>query len=63
LHEAAAFIRTIEHRQGLKVACPEEVALFQGYITRAQVEELGRELGGTEYGRYLLEVAKAAPAA
>ncbi len=57
LHEAAAFIKTIEGRQGLKVACPEEVALTQGYVDAAHVEKLGREMANTEYGRYLIDIA------
>lgn len=62
LHEAAAFIRTLEHRQGLKVACPEEVALVQGYIDAAAVERLGRAMGASDYGRYLIDLARGARA-
>ncbi|HCK84822.1 MAG TPA: glucose-1-phosphate thymidylyltransferase [Hyphomonadaceae bacterium] len=62
LHEAGAFIKAIQHRQGLIVASPEEVALNAGYIGAAQVAELGREMGASDYGRYLIELARAAGA-
>ena len=57
LLEASEFIRAIEHRQGVKVACPEEIAFHKGYIDAAQLDRLGRELKGTDYGRYLVELA------
>ncbi|MEJ0059350.1 MAG: glucose-1-phosphate thymidylyltransferase RfbA [Terricaulis sp.] len=60
LHDASAFVKTIENRQGLKVACPEEVALVLGYVDAAQVERLGREMGNTDYGRYLIDIARSA---
>jgi glucose-1-phosphate thymidylyltransferase len=50
---ASNFIETIERRQGLKVACPEEIAYNLGYITREQVMRRGEELGSSDYGRYL----------
>ncbi len=53
LLEAANFIQTIEHRQGLKVACPEEIAFRLGYITREQLEELAAKIGKSTYGSYL----------
>ncbi|HWA00039.1 MAG TPA: glucose-1-phosphate thymidylyltransferase RfbA [Caulobacterales bacterium] len=59
LHEASAFIKTIENRQGLKVACPEEIALNLGYIDGAQVEKIALSLGKTEYATYLRDIAKA----
>ncbi|MES1202419.1 MAG: glucose-1-phosphate thymidylyltransferase RfbA [Pseudomonadota bacterium] len=59
LHEASAFIKTIENRQGLKVACPEEIALNLGYIDVAQVEKVALSLGKTEYANYLRDIAKA----
>jgi glucose-1-phosphate thymidylyltransferase len=58
LLEASEFIRTIEHRQGVKVACPEEIALHAGYITPDQCDALGQAMSKTEYGRYLIEIAK-----
>ena len=56
LLDAANFIETIENRQGLKVACPEEVAFRQGFIDAAQVEKLAQPLAKTGYGQYLLKV-------
>lgn len=56
LLEAGQFIATIEHRQGLKVACPEEIAYRQGYISAAQLEALAQPLSKNAYGRYLLQL-------
>jgi glucose-1-phosphate thymidylyltransferase len=53
LIESSVFIQTVEKRQGLKIACPEEIAFRQGYIDRAQLEKLAAQLGATDYGRYL----------
>jgi glucose-1-phosphate thymidylyltransferase len=53
LLEAAAFIQTIEKRQGLKIACPEEIAYRAGYIDAAQLESLAAALDNSGYGRYL----------
>jgi glucose-1-phosphate thymidylyltransferase len=58
LLQAANFIQTIELRQGLQVASPEEVAYRQGWITATQLGELGSALGKTAYGQYLLNVVK-----
>lgn len=58
LHEAAAFIKVIEQRQGLKISCPEEIAYNLGYIDAHQVERQARALGKTEYARYLLDLVK-----
>lgn len=57
LLEASSFVQTIEHRQGLKVACLEELALQNGWLTREAVMERGRELSKNDYGRYLLSLA------
>ena len=56
LHEAGAYIRTLEQRQGLKVGCPEEVAWRQGWIDAAQLEQLAQLLLKSGYGRYLLQL-------
>lgn len=56
LLEASAFIETIEKRQGLKVACLEEIAFDMGYISREQVLELARPLEKNQYGQYLLRL-------
>jgi len=58
LLEAAQYIQTIERRQGLKIACPEEIAYRQGYIDAAQVERLGEAMKKNGYGQYLLAVAR-----
>src|SRR5207253_764127 len=54
LLEAAQYIETIERRQGLKIACPEEIAYRQGYIDAAQLEKLGTAMAKNGYGQYLL---------
>ena len=56
LLEASHFIATIERRQGLKIACPEEIAYRMGYITADQLEVLAAQLGKSGYGEYLLRV-------
>ena len=53
LLEAAAFIQTIEKRQGLKIACPEEIAYRAGYIDDAQLKRLAAALDNSGYGKYL----------
>ena len=56
LHEASAYIRTLEHRQGLKVGCPEEVAWRLGWITDEELAALALPLRKSGYGDYLLQV-------
>jgi glucose-1-phosphate thymidylyltransferase len=56
LHEASSYIRTLEHRQGLKVGCPEEVAWRQGWIGAEQLERLALPLKKSGYGDYLMRL-------
>ena len=56
LHEASSYIRTLEHRQGLKVGCPEEVAWRQGWISAEQLESLAAPLCKSGYGHYLMQL-------
>ena len=56
LNDAASYIRTLEHRQGMKVGCPEEVAWRQGWISGEQLESLAQPLKKSGYGTYLLQL-------
>lgn len=58
LHEAASFVRTIENVQGLQVACLEEIAWRNGWLTSEQVEALAKSMAKNEYGQYLLRLIK-----
>ena len=58
LLEASTFIEIIERRQGLKVACIEEIAFNKGYISRTQLLELAKPLSNNQYGQYLLRCAE-----
>ncbi|MDH4563145.1 glucose-1-phosphate thymidylyltransferase RfbA [Pseudomonas sp. BN411] len=57
LLEASQYVQTIEHRQGLKVACLEEIAFQNGWITKAKLLERANAFGKTGYGQYLLKLA------
>ena len=54
LHEASQFVAIIEHRQGYKIACLEEIAFNQGWLSEAQLREMAKSLGKNSYGQYLL---------
>ncbi|MGD8234212.1 glucose-1-phosphate thymidylyltransferase RfbA [Vibrio sp. TRT 1302] len=56
LHEASSFVQTIEHVQGLKVACLEEIAWRQGWLSDAQIEQLGKPMLKNDYGKYLMSL-------
>jgi glucose-1-phosphate thymidylyltransferase len=56
LLEAGNFVHAIEARQGLKIGCPEEIAFRMGYISAAELSELGRAMAGNQYGEYLLQL-------
>jgi len=58
LMDASLYIQAIEKRQGLMVACPEEIALRSGYITAEQVEKIGNSMKGNAYGVYLLQLLR-----
>ncbi len=58
LMEASLFIQTLEKRQGLMVACPEEIAYRSGYITAAQLEALAQSMRNNGYGAYLLQLLR-----
>ena len=56
LLEAGQFIATLEHRQGLKIACLEEIAWRNGFISSGQLEKLAQPLAKNGYGQYLLRL-------
>ena len=56
LFEAGLFVQTIQQRQGLKIACPEEIAYLMGYITAEQVERLAEPIRKSGYGQYLISI-------
>jgi glucose-1-phosphate thymidylyltransferase len=62
LTEAGQYVQVIQHRQGVQVACLEEIALGRGFITAEQCIEAGEALGKSAYGRYVVEVGTAAAA-
>lgn len=57
LLQAASFVETVQDRQGLKIACPEEIAYNLGYINKDKLKELAKPLAKNEYGQYLLAIA------
>ncbi len=61
LLEACTFVETIQNRQGLKIACLEEIAWRQGWIDRDDLERIGRAMKNSSYGDYLLQIAREEP--
>jgi glucose-1-phosphate thymidylyltransferase len=61
LLEASQFIHVVEKRQGLKIACPEEIAFIQGFIDAEQLLRLAEPMKGTAYGQYLIRQARVQP--
>lgn len=61
LLEAAEFVRTIQHRQGIQIACLEEIAYLQGFIPREAAEARGQALAKTAYGRAILTAIAETP--
>jgi glucose-1-phosphate thymidylyltransferase len=59
LQQASAFIQAVQERQGLKVACPEEIAFHKGWIGREDLLRLAHEMSNNPYGRYLADLAEA----
>jgi len=57
LLQASNFIATLEQRQGLSASCIEEIAYYNGFITREKLIELAKPLAKSQYGQYLLKVA------
>jgi glucose-1-phosphate thymidylyltransferase len=55
---AAEFVSVLERRQGVKIACPEEIAFGQGFIDRDQLARLGASLGKCDYARYVMSIAE-----
>ena len=58
LLEASQFIATLENRQGLKIACPEEISFRNGWIKASELEKLAELLGKNQYGQYLIRILK-----
>ena len=58
MHEASSFVRTIEHRQGIKIACLEQIGLENGWVGAEHVLAIARGLGKTDYGAYLRQLVK-----
>ena len=58
LLEAGQFIQTLEHRQGFKIACLEEIACRNGWISSEYIVEIGQQIIHTKYGEYLIQIGK-----
>jgi len=57
LLQAANFVQAVEDRQGMMISCPEEIAYRMGYISAAELRQLGRLMDNNRYGQYLLSLA------
>ncbi len=58
LLQASSFVQAVEERQGLMIACPEEIAYRMGYLTAKELESLAKKMSSNRYGQYLLEILK-----
>lgn len=58
LHQASSYVQVIQERQGLKIACIEEIAFRLGYINRSQLKHLASDMMKNDYGKYLMEIAE-----
>lgn len=58
LIQAGNFVETLQKRQGMYISCPEEIAYRRGFIDNEQLMNLGKQLSKTEYGKYLVDLAK-----
>ena len=58
LHEASSYIEVLENRQGLKIACLEEIAFQKGFISKSQLLSLAEPMKNNQYGQYLLKIAR-----
>ncbi|MBN2148043.1 MAG: glucose-1-phosphate thymidylyltransferase RfbA [Anaerolineales bacterium] len=62
LLQAANFVQAVEDRQGMMIACPEEIAYQQGFINQDQLRQLAQAMNSNEYGKYLLKISEESPA-
>ncbi|MEW6715649.1 MAG: glucose-1-phosphate thymidylyltransferase, partial [Nitrospirota bacterium] len=58
LHQASSYVQVIQERQGLKIACIEEIAFRLGYINKSQLKHLASDMMKNDYGKYLMEIAE-----
>ena len=58
LLEAGNFIQTIEHRQGIKIACLEEIAMHKGWISKSTIKEMCKNMGKSTYAEYLRQIVR-----
>jgi glucose-1-phosphate thymidylyltransferase len=58
LQQASSYVQAIQERQGLQIACIEEIAFHQGYINAVQLQTLANEMRNNDYGKYILEILR-----